>query len=47
MHGGAGFLVEGRRFSDPKVDGPIEIAVFLMDRRVQDDVTIAVEELRR
>ena len=47
MHGGAGFFVEGRRFSDPKVNGPIEIAVLLVDSRVENDVTIAVEELRK
>ena len=47
MHGCAGFLVEGCRFSNPKVNGPIEIAVLLVDSRVENDVTIAVEELRK
>ena len=47
MHGGAGLLVQRRRLADPKVNGPVEIAVLLVDRRVQNDVTIAVEKLKR
>ncbi len=47
MHGGAGLFVQCRRLADPKVNGPVEIAVLLVDRRVQNDVTIAVEKLKQ
>ena len=46
VHGGASFLVQGRSFSDPKVNGPIEISVVFVDGRVQHDVTVAVEKLQ-
>ena len=46
MHCGACFFIERRRFSDPEIDGPIEIAMLLVEGCVENDVTISVEKLR-